>query len=124
MSRRSSRQGGFSENICPETARRELGTVATAVADAAARRDAPRGEVLTFAQYGPFFEKNSRARRWGRDLFGNSYGDQVVGEAPAVPRPTYEKLRVVVPDGFWEPYPVRGPAAGRGKTKPGEESWQ
>jgi len=42
----------------------------------------------------------------GNDLFGNTYGDQVVDTLPGVPQGAWDTLSDVAPADFWSPYIV------------------
>lgn len=68
--------------------KRELVAIGDAVGQAAAEGGLGAGESVSFEQYSSFLEPRAakRLRVEGRDPFGGSYGDQIVGEEP-VPDP-------------------------------------
>ena len=68
--------------------KRELVAIAVAVEAVAAEEGLGSGASVSFEKYSEFLEERAakRLRLEGKDPFGGSYGDQVVGEAP-VPDP-------------------------------------
>jgi len=51
-----------------------------------------------------YLKKGTALYNTGQDLFGNTYGAQVVDSLPAVPHNAYLALSDVAPASFWSPY--------------------
>ncbi|MDQ6626731.1 MAG: prepilin-type N-terminal cleavage/methylation domain-containing protein [Verrucomicrobiota bacterium] len=51
-----------------------------------------------------YVKKDTNLYSTGADLFGNSYGQQMVDTLPKVPQATYDALSDVTDDAFWSPF--------------------
>ena len=51
-----------------------------------------------------YLKKDTTLFSTGKDLFGNTYGGQVVDSLPKVPASTWTSLSDVAPAEFWSPY--------------------
>jgi len=62
------------------------------------------GAPVVVADWTSYLKKDTSLYTSGKDLFGNTFGDQVVDTLPAVPRASFEALSDVAPASFWSPY--------------------
>ena len=51
-----------------------------------------------------YVKKDTNLYSTGADMFGNSFGDQLVDNLPKVPQATYDALSDVADNAFWSPY--------------------
>ena len=56
------------------------------------------------ADWTNYLKKDTNLYLTGNDLFGNSYGDQIVDSLPKVNPSTYDALSDVTGPEFWSPY--------------------
>jgi type II secretory pathway pseudopilin PulG len=84
-----------------ERLRSDLVDLEKAVAAASAELKAPPGSMLSFDQFKKYLKNGSVIQKTGEDPFGNAYGPQNNSVRPAVPEKSAERLRAVVPEGFW-----------------------
>ena len=70
------------------------------------------GSPVTYADLSKYIDPHTDVSRLhGHDVFGDSYGPFTVGEPPAVPKKTEDRLFGVVSQDYWAPYlPVVAPA--------------
>jgi prepilin-type N-terminal cleavage/methylation domain-containing protein len=62
------------------------------------------GDVVNVADWTNYLKKNTNLYLTGQDLFGDSYGPQVVDTLPTVPANAFASLSDVASTGFWSPY--------------------
>jgi prepilin-type N-terminal cleavage/methylation domain-containing protein len=60
-----------------------------------------RVEVVDWTKY---IKKDTNLYVTGADLFGNTYGFQIVDSIPKVPQSSYDALSDVTDNTFWSPY--------------------
>src|SRR4051794_28739904 len=61
-------------------------------------------DPCAIADWTNYVKKDTPLYSTGADLFGNTYGDQVIDTLPKVPAGTYAALSDVADAGFWSPY--------------------
>jgi prepilin-type N-terminal cleavage/methylation domain-containing protein len=61
---------------------------------------------VVVADWTSYLKSGTLLYNTGNDLFGNSYGDQVVDSLPLVPTNAFNTLSDVAPAEFWSPYPT------------------
>lgn len=91
-----------------EQLKADLQLIARATNATTLELNAPPGSLLTFEQIRKHLKAGSKLEKTGLDPFGNPYGNQRNDGNPMVPMKSAEQLRNVVPEGFWESFPVRG----------------
>lgn len=62
------------------------------------------GQTITVDAWKLYLKPGSRLSTTGEDIFGNRFGDQILGVLPAVPATVYDSMRDVANDDFWAPY--------------------
>jgi prepilin-type N-terminal cleavage/methylation domain-containing protein len=62
------------------------------------------GDAVVITDWTNYVKKDTTLYSTGADLFGNSYGDQVVDTLPKVPASTFAALSDVTDATFWSPY--------------------
>ena len=82
----------------------DLRLVDAAVDQYAIETNKTSGAPVVVADWTSYLKKDTSLYSSGKDLFGNTFGDQVVDTLPAVPRASYEALSDVAPATFWSPY--------------------
>ena len=68
----------------------------------------PGNTTVTAAAWKLYIKPGSRLYKTNADIYGNQYGDQIVGLLPAVPSYAWDNLSDVCDSSFWAPY-VRAP---------------
>src|SRR4051812_17799162 len=63
------------------------------------------GDAVGVPDWTNYVKKDTVLYNTGNDLFGDSYGDQVIDTLPKVPDNAYASLSDVTSDDFWSPYP-------------------
>ena len=77
----------------------------SAAVDQYAIENNKRGEdTVPIAAWTQYLKKDTALYNTGKDLFGNSYSDQVVDTIPSVPAAAFETLSDVAPSTYWAPY--------------------
>ncbi len=66
------------------------------------------GQTITVDAWKLYLKPGSRLYTTGEDIFGNAFGDQVLGVLPVVPGAVYDSMLDVADANFWAPY-SRGP---------------
>ena len=61
-------------------------------------------DPVLVADWTNYLKKDTNLYLTGNDLFGNSYGDQIVDSLPKVNPSTYDALSDVTGPEFWSPY--------------------
>ena len=64
----------------------------------------PSFAVIPVAAWQKYLKPNTRLYSNGTSLFGDVYGDQVLGVLPAVPSNDWDMLSDVCNSSFWTPY--------------------
>jgi prepilin-type N-terminal cleavage/methylation domain-containing protein len=64
------------------------------------------GDAVNTTDWTNYVKKNTLLYNSGLDVFGDSYGVQVVDTLPGVPQSAYDTLSDVAPTEFWSPYPT------------------
>jgi prepilin-type N-terminal cleavage/methylation domain-containing protein len=62
------------------------------------------GSPVSVSDWTNYLKKDTTLYTTGKDLFGNTYGDQVVDSLPKVPQAAWTTLSDVADDSFWSPY--------------------
>lgn len=62
------------------------------------------GQTVNVADWTNYLKKGSNLYTTGKDIFGNSYGNQKVDTIPSVPSATKNALSDVTDYTFWSPY--------------------
>jgi len=62
------------------------------------------GEVVEDADWKAYLKHGTKLYDSGKDVFGNDYGPQLVGQTPHVPDMTKTALADVTDDAFWSPF--------------------
>jgi len=62
------------------------------------------GSAVTVSDWTNYLKKDTALYATGSDLFGNTYGDQVVDSLPKVPAAAWTTLSDVADTSFWSPY--------------------
>jgi prepilin-type N-terminal cleavage/methylation domain-containing protein len=62
------------------------------------------GVTVNVADWTNYLKKDTTLYTTGNDLFGNSYGDQIVDSLPKVPASAYASLSDVADASFWSPF--------------------
>ena len=62
------------------------------------------GDPVTTSDWTNYVKKNATLYNTGADLFGDTYGDQIVDTLPVVPTSAFNTLSDVAPAAFWSPY--------------------
>ena len=82
----------------------DLRLVSAAVDQYAIETSKKTGDPVNVADWTNYIKKDTDLYTTGNDLFGTSYGAQVVDSMPGVPPTTKAALSDVVDDAFWSPY--------------------
>ncbi|MBA2623322.1 MAG: prepilin-type N-terminal cleavage/methylation domain-containing protein [Chthoniobacterales bacterium] len=82
----------------------DLRLVDSAVDQYAIETNKNTGTTVNVADWTPYLKKGSALYTTGNDLFGNSYGNQVVDSLPRVPTATFNTLSDVANADFFSPY--------------------
>lgn len=61
-------------------------------------------DPVTIPDWTKYIKKDTPLYTTGADLFGNTYGDQIVDSLPKVPQSSYDALSDVTDASFWSPY--------------------
>ena len=61
-------------------------------------------DIVDIPDWTKYIKKDTNLYDTGADLFGNSYGSQIVDSVPKVPQATYDALSDVADNTFWSPY--------------------
>jgi prepilin-type N-terminal cleavage/methylation domain-containing protein len=62
------------------------------------------GSAVSVSDWTNYLKKDTTLYATGKDLFGNTYGDQVVDSLPKVPANAWATLSDVADAQFWSPY--------------------
>jgi prepilin-type N-terminal cleavage/methylation domain-containing protein len=62
------------------------------------------GATVAITDWTNYVKKDTTLYKTGADLFGNTYGSQVVDSLPKVPASTWTSLSDVADASFWSPY--------------------
>ena len=62
------------------------------------------GSTVAITDWTNYLKKDTSLYATGNDLFGNSYGDQIVDSLPKVPANAWTTLSDVADTSFWSPY--------------------
>ena len=62
------------------------------------------GNTVKVVDWTKYLKVGSNLYLTGKDILGNSYGDQTVDSIPKVHISAYNALSDVAPDSFWSPY--------------------
>ena len=61
-------------------------------------------DPIAVADWTNYVKKDSMLYNTGKDLFGNTYGDQTVDSLPKIPSATHAALSDVADTAFWSPF--------------------
>jgi prepilin-type N-terminal cleavage/methylation domain-containing protein len=62
------------------------------------------GNTVNVADWTKYIKTGTNLYLTGKDILGNSYGNQAVDTIPKVPASAYAALSDVAPSSFWSPY--------------------
>lgn len=82
----------------------DLRMISGAVDQYAIENSKKSDDVVNVADWTKYIKKDTVLFDTGADLFGNSYGNQIVDSLPKVPQSTYDTLSDVADSTFWSPY--------------------
>jgi prepilin-type N-terminal cleavage/methylation domain-containing protein len=82
----------------------DLRLIDSAVDQYAIETNRSTGSTVAITDWTNYLKKNSTLFLTGKDLFGNTYGQQTVDSLPKVPQSSYNTLSDVADPSFWSPY--------------------
>ena len=82
----------------------DLRMIDSAVDQYAIETNRSTGSACAVADWTSYLKSGTILYNTGADLFGNTYGDQVVDSLPSVPAAAWNTLSDVAPAEFWSPY--------------------
>ena len=82
----------------------DLRLIDSAVDQYAIETNKATGNTVNVTDWTNYLKKNTTLWTTGKDLFGQTYGNQVVDSLPKVPATTYTSLSDVADASFWSPY--------------------
>ena len=82
----------------------DLRLIDSAVDQYAIETNKSTGASVNVADWTNYLKKGTNLYTTGKDIFGNTYGNQVVDTLPKVPSATYNNLSDVTDGAFWSPY--------------------
>jgi prepilin-type N-terminal cleavage/methylation domain-containing protein len=82
----------------------DLRLIDSAVDQYAIETNKSTGATVAVTDWTNYLKKNSVLWTTGKDLFGNTYGGQIVDSLPKVPASAYNSLSDVADASFWSPY--------------------
>jgi prepilin-type N-terminal cleavage/methylation domain-containing protein len=82
----------------------DLRLIDSAVDQYAIETNRSTGSAVAITDWTNYLKKNSTLYLTGKDLFGNTYGSQVVDSLPRVPANAWTTLSDVADASFWSPY--------------------
>jgi len=82
----------------------DLRLIDSAVDQYAIETNRSTGSAVAVTDWTNYLKKNSALYNTGSDLFGNTYGAQVVDSLPKVPAAAWTTLSDVADATFWSPY--------------------
>ena len=82
----------------------DLRLIDSAVDQYAIETNKQSGTTVAVSDWTNYLKKNTTLWTTGADIFGKTYGSQIVDSLPKVPASTYSALSDVAPAEFWSPY--------------------
>ena len=82
----------------------DLRLIDAAVDQYAIETNRSTGNAVTYSDWREYLKKGTALYNTGKDLLGDTYGDQTVDTLPTVPANSYNALSDVAPAEFWSPY--------------------
>ena len=82
----------------------DLRLIDSAVDQYAIETSKKSGDPVSVSDWTNYLKKDTVLYATGKDILGNSYGDQTVDSLPKVPSTTKTALSDVTDDAFWSPY--------------------
>src|SRR5689334_18441734 len=82
----------------------DLRLIDSAVDQYAIETNKTTGTTVKVTDWTNYLKKSTTLWTTGKDLFGNTYGDQVVDSLPKVPASAWTSLSDVADASFWSPY--------------------
>ena len=82
----------------------DLRLIDSAVDQYAIENNKTTGTAVSVTDWTNYLKKNTTLWTTGKDLFGNTYGQQTVDSLPKVPTSAWSSLSDVAPAEFWSPY--------------------
>jgi prepilin-type N-terminal cleavage/methylation domain-containing protein len=82
----------------------DLRLIDSAVDQYAIETNKATGATVNVADWTNYLKKGTNLYVTGKDIFGNSYGNQAVDTIPKVPTNTKNNLSDVTDGAFWSPY--------------------
>src|SRR5262245_54050898 len=82
----------------------DLRMISGAVDQYAIENSKKSDDTVEIVDWTKYIKKDTVLYDTGADLFGNSYGPQIVDSIPKVPQSTYDALSDVADNTFWSPY--------------------
>jgi prepilin-type N-terminal cleavage/methylation domain-containing protein len=82
----------------------DLRLIDSAVDQYAIETNKQSNATVNVSDWTNYLKKNTTLWTTGKDLFGNTYGNQAVDALPKVPTSSYNSLSDVADASFWSPY--------------------
>ena len=82
----------------------DLRLIDSAVDQYAIETNKQTAATVNVSDWTNYLKKNTTLWTTGKDLFGNTYGNQAVDTLPKVPTSSYNSLSDVADASFWSPY--------------------
>src|SRR3954471_505314 len=82
----------------------DLRLIDSAVDQYAIETNKSTGSAVAITDWTNYLKKNTTLWTTGKDLFGNTYGAQVIDSLPKVPASAWTSLSDVADASFWSPY--------------------
>ena len=82
----------------------DLRMISGAVDQYAIENSKKSDDVVDIVDWTRYVKKDIPLYLTGADLFGNTYGSQIVDSLPKVPQSSYDALSDVADNTFWSPY--------------------
>ena len=82
----------------------DLRLIDAAVDQYAIETNRSTGNAVTYSDWREYLKKGTALYNTGKDLLGNTYGDQTVDSIPKVTTAAFNALSDVAPSDFWSPY--------------------
>jgi prepilin-type N-terminal cleavage/methylation domain-containing protein len=84
----------------------DLRSIDSAVDQYAIENNKLSGATVPIAAWTAYLKGGAELYNTGKNLFGDTYGDQTVDTLPAVPKNTYDGLSDIADTTFFAPFPI------------------
>ncbi len=102
----ANRAKAASEKSIARKIREQLVMLDALVDEQARTRKLPTGAEITEVMWRSTAPAGSHLAKTGTDELGHEFGPQKADQRPTVPKASYDRLKTVVPDSFWEPFGI------------------